>query len=99
MIIAALNANKKEIVRRDLEARAVQMKYGVGYESLGYDAPRPQGVSKKEYLKFADEIRAEEAAAESDGVPEMVAEVLPQTPAQVQKMQSNFDILAALNKL
>ena len=100
-IIAALDANKKEIVRRDLEARAVQMKYGVGYESLGYSAPRPQGVSKDEYLRYAEEIRAEEAAeaAESDGVPEMVTEVLPETPAQVQKMQSNFDILAALNKL
>lgn len=93
-IIAALNANKKEIVRRDLETRSLQQKYGVGYESAGYDAPLPQGVTRKEYLRFAEEIRREEQLT----APE-VADVLPCTVAQVQKVQSNFDPIAAFDKL
>lgn len=96
-IISALNANKKEIVRRDLQTRALQMKYGVGYESVGYNAPLPQGVSRKEYLRFAEEIRAEEQAGE--GKEEPVREPLPDSVGQVQKAQSNFDIIEALNRL
>ena len=96
-IISALNANKKEIVRRDLQTRALQMKYGVGYESAGYNAPLPQGVSRKEYLRFAEQIRAEEQAGE--GKEEPVREPLPDSVGQVQKAQSNFDIIEALNRL
>lgn len=96
-IISALNANKKEIVRRDLQTRALQMKYGVGYESAGYNAPHPQGVSRTEYLKFAEEIRAEEQAGERKEEP--VHEPLPDSVGQVQKAQSNFDIIEALNRL
>ena len=95
-IIAALNANKKEIVRRDLQTRAMQLKYGNGYESLGYDAPLPQGVSKEEYLKYAEEIRQEEAMA---GVAAQVSETLPESTAQIQKAQSNFDVITALDRL
>ena len=95
-IIAALNANKKEIVRRDLQMRAMQLKYGNGYESLGYDAPLPQGVSKEEYLRYADEIRQEEAMA---GVAAQVSETLPESTAQIQKAQSNFDVITALDRL
>lgn len=95
-IIAALNANKKEIVRGDLERRALQTKYGNGYESLGYDAPLPQGVTSKEYLRFAEEIRQEEAASMAA---EQVTETLPESTAQIQKAQSNFDIVAALDRL
>ena len=96
-IISALNANKKEIVRRDLQTRALQMKYGVGYESVGYNAPLPQGVSRKEYLRFAEEIRAEEQSGERKEEP--VREPLPDSVGQVQKAQSNFDIIEALNRL
>lgn len=96
-IISALNANKKEIVRRDLQTRALQMKYGVGYESAGYNAPHPQGVSRTEYLRFAEEIRAEEQAGERKEEP--VREPLPDSVGQVQKAQSNFDIIEALNRL
>lgn len=96
-IISALNANKKEIVRRDLQTRALQMKYGVGYESAGYNAPHPQGVSRTEYLRFAEEIRAEEQAGEREEEP--VREPLPDSVGQVQKAQSNFDIIEALNRL
>ena len=96
-IISALNANKKEIVRRDLQTRALQMKYGVGYESAGYNAPLPQGVSRKEYLRFAEQIRAEEQAGERKEEP--VRESLPDSVGQVQKAQSNFDIIEALNRL
>lgn len=95
-IIAALNANKKEIVRGDLERRALQTKYGNGYESLGYDAPLPQGVTSKEYLRFAEEIRQEEAASMAAA---QVTETLPESTAQIQKAQSNFDIVAALDRL
>lgn len=96
-IISALNANKKEIVRRDLQTRALQMKYGVGYESAGYNAPHPQGVSRTEYLRFAEEIRAEEQGGERRKEP--VREPLPDSVGQVQKAQSNFDIIEALNRL
>lgn len=96
-IISALNANKKEIVRRDLQTRALQMKYGVGYESAGYNAPLPQGVSRTEYLRFAEEIRAEEQGGERRK--ESVREPLPDSVGQVQKAQSNFDIIEALNRL
>lgn len=96
-IISALNANKKEIVRRDLQTRALQMKYGVGYESAGYNAPLPQGVSRTEYLRFAEEIRAEEQGGERRKEP--VREPLPDSVGQVQKAQSNFDIIEALNRL
>ena len=96
-IIAALNANKKEIVRRDIETRALQQKYGVGYESAGYNAPLPQGVSRAEYLRFAEEIHQEESMKES-GAPQ-VSGTLPETPAQIQKAQSNFDIVTALDRL
>lgn len=96
-IISALNANKKEIVRRDLQTRALQMKYGVGYESAGYNAPLPQGVSRTEYLRFAEEIRAEEQSGERKEEP--VREPLPDSVGQVQKAQSNFDIIEALNRL
>lgn len=96
-IISALNANKKEIVRRDLQTRALQMKYGVGYESAGYNAPHPQGVSRTEYLRFAEEIRAEEQGGERRKEP--VRESLPDSVGQVQKAQSNFDIIEALNRL
>lgn len=96
-IISALNANKKEIVRRDLQTRALQMKYGVGYESAGYNAPHPQGVSRTEYLRFAEEIRAEEQSGERKEEP--VREPLPDSVGQVQKAQSNFDIIEALNRL
>lgn len=96
-IISALNANKKEIVRRDLQTRALQMKYGVGYESAGYNAPLPQGVSRTEYLRFAEEIRAEEQSGERKEEP--VHEPLPDSVGQVQKAQSNFDIIEALNRL
>lgn len=88
-IIAGLNANKKEIVRRDLETRSLQMKYGVGYESAGYSAPLPQGVSSTEYTRFAEEIHAEDAACHAD-VATGAAEVLPETVGQIQKQVSNM---------
>lgn len=93
-IIAALNANKKEIVRRDLATRNLQMKYGVGYESVGYSAPLPQGVTREEYLKFAEEISREEQLTAP-----VIADVNPSTVAKVQKVQSNFDPIAAFDKL
>lgn len=95
-IISGLNANKKEIVRRDIETRALQMKYGVGYESAGYSAPLPQGVSSKEYIRLAEEIRAEEQLS-TPAVP--APSVSRESVAQIQKAQSNFDIIEALNRL
>lgn len=95
-IIATLNDNKKEIVRRDLGTRALQQKYNVGYESAGYNAPLPQGVSRDEYVRFAEEILNEDMA--KNQIPQ-VAEVLEETPAKVQKSQSNFDIITALDRL
>lgn len=99
-IIAVLNANKKEIVRRDLETRSLQMKYGVGYESAGYSAPLPQGVSRKEYIRFAEEIQAEDRLRAEEAVTD-ATEVLPETPAQAQKQLSNMtpDMQATYNAL
>lgn len=95
-IMAALSANRKEIVRRDLETRALQQKFGNGYESVGYNAPRPQGVSLTEYEKLAAEITREDRMT---GMDPQVSEVLPDTVAQLQKVQSNFDPIAALDRL
>ena len=95
-IMAALSANRKEIVRRDLETRALQQKYGNGYESVGYNAPLPQGVSLTEYEKLAAEITQEEAMEMQQP---LVSETLADTVAQLQKVQSNFDPIAALDRL
>ena len=95
-IMAALSANRKEIVRRDLETRALQQKYGNGYESVGYNAPLPQGVSLTEYEKLAAEITREEAMEMQQP---LVSETLADTVAQLQKVQSNFDPIAALDRL
>lgn len=95
-IMAALSANRKEIVRRDLETRALQQKFGNGYESVGYNAPLPQGVSLTEYEKLAAEITLEEAMEMQQP---LVSETLADTVAQLQKVQSNFDPIAALDRL
>lgn len=94
-IRAALDANKREIVRRDLDARALQMKGGGGYESAGYDAPLPQGVTRKEYDRFADEIRRERSQLPSPAV----SGTLPSSVAQIQKEQSNFSQVTAYDKM
>ena len=96
-IMAALSANRKEIVRRDLETRALQQKFGNGYESVGYNAPLPQGVSLTEYEKLAAEITREDRMTGMEDP--QVSEVLPDTVAQLQKVQSNFDPIAALDRL
>ena len=96
-IIADLLAGKKEIVRQDIERRALQVKYGVGAEALGYKTPLPQGVSEREYLRFADEI-AREGRTDA-GEPE-VAEVLEEsTIGQIRKKESGFDAISALDRL
>ena len=95
-IIAALDANKEEIVRRDIETRRLQMAYGVGPESVGYKAPRPQGVSEQEYLRIADRIESREHAS---ALPDNAAEVLEDSLGQVQKGHSSFDVVAALDRL
>ena len=95
-IMAALSANRKEIVRRDLETRALQQKFGNGYESVGYNAPLPQGVSLKEYEKLAAEITQEETMGMQQP---LVNETLADTVAQLQKAQSNFDPIKVLDRL
>lgn len=94
-ILALLNANKKEIVRRDLETRALQQKFNVGYESVGFSAPLPQGVTSKEYLKYAEEIRSEEMR----GTAPAVSGTIPETVAQIQKSQSELDVVKLLDRL
>lgn len=97
-IIAGLNANKVEIVRRDLAARELQMKYNVGPESLGYVAPRPQGVTEREYGLIAERLQAE-VPEQPSGSEDGAADVLDDTVAKIQKRLSNFDLLSALDRL
>lgn len=97
-IIAGLNANKVEIVRRDLAARELQMKYNVGPESLGYVAPRPQGVSKSEYERIAERLQMEVPEQTSEGE-KNAEDVLEDTVAKIQKRLSNYDVISALDRL
>lgn len=90
------DANKKERVRRHLEGMRLDMKYGTAPEQHGLVTPRPQGITDKEYVHYADIIMAEEAA---NGTP--AAETAPETIGQFDKAQSNatFDQIAAYDKL
>ena len=92
LIITLNNMNKKERVRRQLDNMALEHEFGVAPEQHGLETPRLKGISSKEYERFADEIMAERAAA----VP---GDVLPATIGQLEKEQSNFDILSALDRM
>lgn len=85
-------ANKKERVRRDLQNHALELEFGVAPEQHGLQTPRLKGISNLEYERFADEIRAEEAAAAA--VP-----VLPESIGKLEKEVSNFDPLAAYDRM
>lgn len=95
-IIDGLKGNKELIVRNDIRARELQMKYGVGAESVGYRAPLPQGVTEREYLRYAEAMSgagAGAAPAGGDG-PELGG-----TIGQMEKAASGFDRIEALSRL
>ena len=92
-ITDGITANKREIVRRDLEVRRLQMEFNVGPESLGYVAPLPTGVSKNEYLRIAEQLEAEDRGADE------AAEVIGGSLGQYQKRLSNYDDIALLDRL
>ena len=79
-------------MRRDLQNHALELEFGVAPEQHGLQTPRLKGISNLEYERFADEIRAEEAAATA--VP-----VLPESIGKLEKEVSNFDPLAAYDRM
>ena len=92
LIIAIDNRNKKERVRRQMNNMALEYEFGVAPEQHGLETPRLKGISSKEYEKFADEIRAEQQA-------KVPGEVLPATIGQLEKEQSNFDVLSIYDRM
>lgn len=91
-VIKMNNQNKKERVRRQMNNMALEYEFGVAPEQHGLTTPRLRGISSAEYERFADEINAERAAS----VP---GDVLPATIGQLEKEQSNFDVLSALDRM
>ena len=92
IIIAIDNLNKKERVRRQMNNMALEHEFGVAPEQHGLETPRLKGISSKEYEKFAEEIRTEQQA-------KVPGEVLPASIGQLEKEQSNFDILSIYDRM
>ena len=52
------DANKRERVRRQIEAHALEIEHGVAPEQHGLRTPALKGISEKEYERLADEVVA-----------------------------------------
>lgn len=49
-------ANKRERVRRQIEAHALELEHGVAPEQHGLRTPALKGISEKEYERLADAV-------------------------------------------
>ena len=65
-------ANKRERVRRQIEAHALELEHGVAPEQHGLRTPALKGISEKEYERLADAMAA--APAEPTAEPLAVGE-------------------------
>lgn len=84
-------ANKRERVRRQIEAHALELEHGVAPEQHGLRTPALKGISEKEYERLADAITF--VPSEPDSEPVAVGEYT--------KAVSNmdFDPLAIFNRM
>lgn len=96
-IYELMRRDKMERIRRQQDNLSLRMEYGVAPEQHGFTTPRPKGVSKEEYERYSDIIRAEKsqsAEPEHDGI-------LPATLGQVEKERSGltFDKVSAYDRM
>ncbi|MBR2858732.1 MAG: hypothetical protein IKB90_01385 [Alistipes sp.] len=84
-------ANKRERIRRQVEAHALEMEHGVAPEQYGYRTPAAKGISEREYEKLADSLVVVPAEQR----------VEPISLGEYTKAVSNmdYDPMAALNRL
>lgn len=84
-------ANKRERIRRQIEAHALEMEHGVAPEQHELRTPAAKGISEREYEKLADTLVV---------VPTEPS-VEPITMGEFTKAVSNmdYDPMAALNRL
>lgn len=75
-------ANKRERVRRQIEAHALEMEYGVAPEQHGLRTPALKGITEREYERLADTVVV--VPAEATAEPLAVGEYI--------KAVSNMDI-------
>lgn len=84
-------ANKRERIRRQIEAHALEMEHGVAPEQYGLRTPAAKGISEREYEKLADTLIVVPAEPS----------VEPITMGEYTKAVSNmdYDPMVALNRL
>ncbi len=84
-------ANKRERVRRQIEAHALEMEHGVAPEQHGLRTPALKGISEREYERLADAVAVVPAEPETE----------PLAVGEYTKAVSNMDIdpLAIFNRM
>lgn len=84
-------ANKRERVRRQIEAHALELEHGVAPEQHGLRTPALKGISEKEYERLADAVVVVPAEPEAE----------PIAVGEYAKTVSNMDIdpLAIFNRM
>lgn len=84
-------ANKRERVRRQIEAHALELEHGVAPEQHGLRTPAIKGISEKEYERLADAVMALPAEPDSE----------PVTVGEYTKAVSNmdFDPMSVFNRM
>lgn len=84
-------ANKRERVRRQIEAHALEMEHGVAPEQHGLRTPALKGISEREYERLADAVVVVPAEPETE----------PLAVGEYTKAVSNMDIdpLAIFNRM
>ncbi len=84
-------ANKRERVRRQIEAHALEMEHGVAPEQHGLRTPALRGISEREYERLADAVVVVPAEPETE----------PLAVGEYTKAVSNMDIdpLAIFNRM
>lgn len=82
-------ANKRERVRRQIEAHALELEHGVAPEQHGLRTPALKGITEKEYERLADAVMM--LPAESQAEPIAVGEY--------EKMISNADPASIFSRM
>lgn len=84
-------ANKRERIRRQVEAHALEMEHGVAPEQRGLRTPAAKGISEREYERLADSLVVVPAEQSIE----------PISLGEFTKAVSNmdYDPMAALNRL
>lgn len=80
-------AGKEMRVEMQIEAAALESKYGISPSQNGKNAPKLQGISGKEYERIADKLST---MSNASGEPEP-AEVMADSIGQIHKQRSYAD--------